>query len=70
MSGLEFIVGKEVISADAKIIGTVEGIAVDVDNWKVPAIRMSVRKGIEASLNLKRRWGCKGCTSPLLRSHP
>ncbi|MCG7844907.1 MAG: PRC-barrel domain-containing protein [Methanomassiliicoccales archaeon] len=55
MSGLEFIVGKEVISGDAKIIGTVEGIAVDVDNWKVPAIRVSVRKGIEASLNLKKK---------------
>ncbi|OPX59402.1 MAG: PRC-barrel domain protein [Methanomassiliicoccales archaeon PtaB.Bin134] len=55
MSGLEDIVGKEVISADAIIIGTVEGIALDVDNWKVTAIRVSVRKGNEAALNLKKK---------------
>ncbi|HUT26903.1 MAG TPA: PRC-barrel domain-containing protein [Methanomassiliicoccales archaeon] len=55
MSGLEDIVGKEVISADAIIIGTVEGISVDTDIWKVPAIRVSVRKGNEASLNMKKK---------------
>jgi sporulation protein YlmC with PRC-barrel domain len=55
MSGLEDIVGKEVISADANIIGTVEGLAVDTDNWKVPAVRISVRKGNEAVLNLKKK---------------
>jgi len=55
MPGLEGIVGKEVISADAIIIGTVEGIALDVDNWKVTAMRVSVRKGNEAALNLKKK---------------
>ena len=34
--------GKEVISSDAIIIGTVDGVAVDTDNWKMPAIRISV----------------------------
>ncbi len=47
--------GKEVISSDAIIIGTVEGVAVDTDNWKVPAIRISVRKGNEAALGLKKK---------------
>ena len=55
MSGLEDIVGKEVISADAIIIGTVEGVALDVDNWKVTAVRVSLRKGNEAALNLKKK---------------
>ncbi|MCX6650534.1 MAG: PRC-barrel domain-containing protein [Methanomassiliicoccales archaeon] len=55
MSGLEDIVGKEVISADAKIIGKVEGITVDSDTWKVPAIRVIVRKGNEAALNIKKK---------------
>ena len=55
MPGLEDIVGKEVISADAIIIGTVEGIALDVDNWKVTALRVSLRKGNEAALNLKKK---------------
>ena len=55
MSGLEDIMGKEVISSDAIIIGTVEGVAVDTDNWKVPAIRISVRKGNEAALGMKKK---------------
>lgn len=52
---MEDIVGKEVITSDAIIIGTVEGLAVDTENWKVPAIRVSVRKGNEAPLGLKKR---------------
>ena len=56
MSGLEEIMGKEVISSDAIIIGTVDGIGVDADNWKVPAIRISVRKGNEAALGLKKKF--------------
>lgn len=55
MSGLEDIMGKEVISSDAIIIGTVDGVGVDTDNWKVPAIRISVRKGNEAALGLKKK---------------
>jgi len=56
MSGLEDIMGKEVISSDAIIIGTVESVAVDTDNWKVPAIRISVRKGNEAALGIKKKF--------------
>lgn len=55
MSGLEDIMGKEVISSDAIIIGTVDGVGIDTDNWKVPAIRISVRKGNEAALGLKKK---------------
>ncbi len=47
--------GKEVISSDAIIIGTVDGVAVDTDNWKMPAIRISVRKGNEAALGMKKK---------------
>lgn len=47
--------GKEVISSDAIIIGTVDGVAVDTDNWKVPAVRISVRKGNEAALGMKKK---------------
>lgn len=56
MSGLEGIMGKEVISSDAIIIGTVDGMGVDADNWKVPAIRISVKKGNEAALGLKKKF--------------
>jgi len=55
MPGLEDIVGKEVISADAIIIGTIEGLSLDVDNWKVTGVRVSLRKGNEAALNLKKK---------------
>jgi len=55
MSGLEDIMGREVISSDAIIIGTVEGVAVDTDNWKIPAVMVSVRKGNEAALALKKK---------------
>jgi len=47
--------GREVISSDAIIIGTVEGVAVDTDNWKIPAVMVSVRKGNEAALALKKK---------------
>lgn len=55
MSGLDKILTKEVISADAKIIGTVGGIAVDSDNWKVPAVQLIVKKGNEEALGLKKK---------------
>ncbi|HOE52912.1 MAG TPA: PRC-barrel domain-containing protein [Methanomassiliicoccales archaeon] len=55
MSGLGDIVGKEVITADAIIIGTVEGVAVDTENWKIPAVRVKVRKGNEGALGLNKR---------------
>lgn len=55
MTGLEDIKGKDVISADAVIIGTVDSITVDTDTWKVLAIKVSVRKGNEAALNVKKK---------------
>jgi len=55
MTGLEDIRGKDVISADAVIIGTVDSITVDTDIWKVLAIKVSVRKGNEAALNVKKK---------------
>ena len=48
--------GKEVITSDAIIIGTVDGVGVDTDNWKVPAIRVNVRKGNEAALGMKQKF--------------
>jgi sporulation protein YlmC with PRC-barrel domain len=55
MTGLEDIRGKDVISADAVIIGTVDSITVDTEMWKVLAIKVIVRKGNEAALNVKKK---------------
>jgi sporulation protein YlmC with PRC-barrel domain len=50
MLKLEEIVGLEVISSDAMIVGAVEGIGIDVNNWRVPALRVGLKKGVEAKV--------------------
>jgi sporulation protein YlmC with PRC-barrel domain len=55
MMGLEEVVGLELISADAKVIGTVDGVGMDVPAWKVKALRVGVRRGIEEALGGKRK---------------
>lgn len=54
MLRLEEMVGLEVISSDAKVLGTVEGLNVDTDNWRCGALRIIVTKGQEASLGMKK----------------
>ncbi|HXZ23435.1 MAG TPA: hypothetical protein VEH08_01735 [Methanomassiliicoccales archaeon] len=48
------VVGDEVLSADAKVIGTVEGIGVDTENWKGRVIKVFVTKGLEEALGVRK----------------
>jgi sporulation protein YlmC with PRC-barrel domain len=43
-----------VVTADAKIIGEVEGIAIDINTWRAPVIRIGLNKGVETSLGIKK----------------
>jgi sporulation protein YlmC with PRC-barrel domain len=54
MLRLEELVGLEVLSSDAKVVGTVEGVNVDTDNWRCGALRIILTKGIEANLGVKK----------------
>ena len=47
--------GKEVISSDAIIIGTLEGVSVDPEHWRIPALRVTVTKGLEMALDKKKK---------------
>ncbi len=56
MQGLEELVGLELISSDAKAIGTVEGAAIDVSGWTVKAIRVGLRRGTESLVGRPKRY--------------
>ena len=47
--------GKEVISSDAIIVGNVEGVSIDQDHWRIPALRVTVTKGLETALDKKKK---------------
>jgi len=51
---IEDFVGLEVISSDARILGSVEGVGIDAINWKVPALKIGLRKGVEELLHRKK----------------
>jgi len=51
---LEEIIGLEVLSSDAKVLGTVEGVGVDTECWRIGALKVVVAKGVEASLGVKK----------------
>ncbi|OPY31723.1 MAG: PRC-barrel domain protein [Methanomassiliicoccales archaeon PtaU1.Bin124] len=55
MINLQDLIGKEVMSANAKLVGKVDGAAVDVKTWHVPAISITISKGNEAFLNKKKK---------------
>lgn len=55
MLGLEEIIGLEVISSDARVVGTVEGVGVDLLQWKVPALSVGLRRGVEDLAGIKKR---------------
>jgi sporulation protein YlmC with PRC-barrel domain len=55
MLGLEEIIGLEVISSDARVVGTVEGVGLNLQDWTIPVIRVGLRRGIEDLLGKKRR---------------
>jgi sporulation protein YlmC with PRC-barrel domain len=54
MLKMEDIVGLEVISADARVVGIVEGIGIDVEEWKIPALRIAVKKGVDETIGVKK----------------
>lgn len=55
MVRMEDIMGKEVISTDAIIVGSVEGVSIDPDHWRIPALRITVTKGLEMALDKKKK---------------
>ncbi len=55
MLDIEDILGKEMVSSDAKVVGYVEGVDLDREKWKVPSLRITINKGLEAQLNKKKR---------------
>ncbi len=48
------IIGDEVLSADAKVVGTIEGIGVDTEGWKGKILKVQVTKGLEETLGVKK----------------
>ena len=42
------------LSADAKVIGTVEGVGVDTEGWKGRVLKVQVTKGFEDTLGVKK----------------
>ncbi|MDH7509202.1 MAG: hypothetical protein QHH00_07390 [Methanomassiliicoccales archaeon] len=54
MLKMEDIIGLEIVSSDARIVGMVEGVALDVENWVIPALRIGVKKGIEETIGVKK----------------
>lgn len=55
MIELEDLVGKELVSANAKMLGKVVDAAIDVLAWRVPAISVTINKGNEIYLNKKQK---------------
>ncbi len=54
MYKIENIVGLEVISDDARVLGAAEKVVLDTAAWRVPALGLGLRKGIEESMGLKK----------------
>jgi sporulation protein YlmC with PRC-barrel domain len=55
MVKMEDVMGKEVIASDAIIVGTVEGVSIDPEHWRLPALRVTVTKGLELALDKKKK---------------
>jgi sporulation protein YlmC with PRC-barrel domain len=55
MVRMEDIMGKEIISSDAIIIGAVEGVSVDPEHWRIPALRVTVTKGLEVAVDKPKK---------------
>ena len=54
MLGLEEIIGLEVVSSDARVVGTVEGVGMDTNVWRIVALRVGLRRGLEEPLGMRR----------------
>ena len=55
MQGLEELVGLELVSSDARAIGTVEGAGIDVSGWTLKAIRVGLRRGTERLIGRQKK---------------
>ncbi len=55
MLGLEEIIGLELISSDARVIGTIEGVGMDLVAWKVKALRVGLRRGLEDAAGSRKK---------------
>jgi len=51
---IEDFIGLEIVTADAMVIGDVEGVGVDVKAWNVPALKIGLKKGQEEPLGIKK----------------
>jgi sporulation protein YlmC with PRC-barrel domain len=51
---IEDFVGLEVLTGDAMVIGHVEGVGIDVATWKIPALKVGLKKGVEDEMGLKK----------------
>jgi len=56
MLGLEEVIGLELVSSDARVIGTVEGVGIDLEHWTVRALRVGLRRGMEELIGRKRHY--------------
>ena len=51
---IEDLIGLEVISSDARVVGGIEGVGLDVSTWTVPALKVGLKKGIEETIGVKK----------------
>jgi sporulation protein YlmC with PRC-barrel domain len=51
---LEDVIGDEVISSDGKIIGELDGIAIDTDTWRAPVVRICLNRGLDEALGVNK----------------
>ncbi len=55
MVRMEDVMGKEIISSDAIIVGAVEGVSIDPEHWRIPALRVTVTKGQEMAVDKRKK---------------
>lgn len=55
MHGLEDLVGLELISSDAWVVGSVEGAILDLSDWRVKALKVGLRHGTESAIGRRKR---------------
>ena len=46
--------GKPVITSEARVLGKVEGVEIDIDNWKATDLHINLEKEIIEELNFKK----------------
>lgn len=51
---MEELIGLEVVSSDARVVGTVEGVGIDTKEWRIVALRVGLRRGLEEPLGMRR----------------